>query len=123
VEQIETEILGIHASAGVLTENRGAKQAELLVFTQRIGSLVTEKDFLGYALQVVKPALKKYDVLFESSEGDHFKIKKAFAACRLFDPFYLAKEQNVDTLNLLADGLKHFGDGYPMFVCEFSSPR
>ena len=42
-------------------------------------------------------------------------MKKVMYACRLFDPFFV-QENNIATLSLLVDELKHFGKGFPEFV-------
>jgi hypothetical protein len=45
------------------------------------------------------------------------RAKRAFSACKLFDPFFLASDPSINALNALADELVHFG--YPEFDEDF----
>jgi hypothetical protein len=48
---------------------------------------------------------------------DLMRAKRAFSACKLFDPFFLASDPSINALNALADELVHFG--YPEFDEDF----
>jgi hypothetical protein len=84
---------------------------------------ITEKDLLKHAEEVVEPVLKMYKSLLQEVSELHQKVpdlmraKRAFPACKLLDPFFLASDTPINALNALADGLVHFG--YPEFDEDF----
>jgi hypothetical protein len=62
-------------------------------------------------------AFEKYKKLFAgdtSAPGtvmtDWMRAKRAFQACKLFDPLYLATDQPMEVLHALADNLEVFAD-------------
>jgi hypothetical protein len=96
------------------SDNLKNKQEELGDLDKQLGQ-ITEKDFLKHAEEMVDPAFKKYkSLLQEVSEPrqkhpDLMSAKRAFSACKLFDPFFLASDTPINALNALADELVHFG--------------
>jgi hypothetical protein len=75
-------------------------------------NLWTMDDFFDYATQsIIQPGINKYNNLFNNPRGDHYAIKKAMYACRLFNPFFI-KSNNIQTLSSLVDNLNYFGKGF-----------
>jgi hypothetical protein len=104
------------------SDNLKNKQEELEHLDKKLVQ-ITEKDFLKHAEEVVEPAFKKYKSLLQEVSEPHQKLpdlmrtKRAFSACKLFDPFFLASDPSINALNALADELVHFG--YPEFDEDF----
>ena len=78
-------------------------------------TLWNEDDFFQYARhKIIAPGLLKYKKLFDLKTGDHYEMKKAMYAVRVFNPFFI-QQNSIATLTLLVHELRHFGKGFPEF--------
>jgi hypothetical protein len=104
------------------SDNLKNKQEELEHLDKKLGQR-TEKDFLKHAEEVVAPAFEKYKSLLQEVSKPHQKLpdlmraKRAFSACKLFDPLFLASDTSINAMNALANELVHFG--YPELDEDF----
>jgi hypothetical protein len=104
------------------SDNLKKKQEELEELDKKLVQ-ISEEDFLKHAEEVVEPAFKKYKSLLQAVSEPHQKVpdfmraKRAFSACKLFDPLFLASDTSINALNALADELVNFG--YPEFDEDF----
>ena len=66
--------------------------------------LSTDDGFFQHAKSIIKPALDKYDKLYNLPTVDMYASKRAMNACKIFDPFLLvSKETSHATLYLFVD--------------------
>ena len=95
------------------TDSLIADQSELLLLDQKLGP-ITYQDFKKHAKEVVQPGFDKYNTLYHKpiEVGNAMPVlmrsRKAFGACKLFDPLFLTTNPAVATLEVLADDLKYF---------------
>lgn len=74
--------------------------------------LKTADEFFDYAVKkIVQPGIDKYKKLFEADTCDHYHLKKAMYAARLFNPFFI-DDSSEQVLCMLIDELHHFGPGF-----------
>jgi hypothetical protein len=98
------------------------KQSELEELDSGLGP-ITKEEFVEHGKAVAQGAFDKYKKLFQATRApgavmsDLMRAKRAFQACKLFDPFYLATDPPMTVLSSLADDLEFFA--YPEFDNDF----
>ena len=70
-------------------------------------NVLTHDDFISHAKKVARPALAKYNSLFEQDK--HLKrIRQALISCKVFDILHLKSGPSLTSLHRCIDNLKHF---------------
>lgn len=116
------ELRAAHDRLKKAGDSLAEKKNELEVLDRGLGP-TSKEEFVEHGIPVAQAAFEKYRKLLQVTRApgaemtDLMQAKRAFKACKLFDPLYLATDPPMEVLCVLEDDLAFFA--YPEFDDDF----